>query len=60
MSDRLRTICLLGATAKDLEWRVDRALTGIAPDRIVSISYSTSRIFTIWLQHHVLIVVREE
>ena len=39
---------------------MNRALAGIPAERIVSISYSTSRIFAIWLQHHALIVIRED
>ena len=59
MSERLRTVGVLGTTYKDLEREMERALDGIAPERIVSISYSTSRLFALWLQHHALIVFRE-
>lgn len=38
---------------------MERALAGIPPERIVSISYSTSRLFALWLQHHALIVFRD-
>jgi hypothetical protein len=60
MSERLRSVGVLGTTYKDLQREMDRALAGISPERIVSISYSTSRILTLWLQHHALIVFRED
>jgi len=46
-----------GSTYGSFERQVEKALAGVPPERIVSISYSTSRIFTGWLQHHALIVV---
>jgi len=39
--------------------RSTKALAQVPPERIVSISYSTSRLLSVWLQHHVLIIVRE-
>jgi hypothetical protein len=60
MSERLRAVGVLGTTYKTLEREVERALAGVAPERIVSISYPTSRIFTVWLQHHALIVFRDD
>lgn len=60
MSERLRAVGVLATTHKDLEREMERALAGIAPERIVSISYSTSRIFALWLQHHALIVFRDD
>jgi hypothetical protein len=38
---------------------IERALADVPTERIVSISYSTTRILGIWLQHHALIVIRE-
>ena len=60
MSERLRAVGVLGGTYKTFEREMERALTGVVPERIVSISYSTSRIFGMWLQHHALIVIRED
>lgn len=59
MTERLVTKGVLATTYRDLEREMDRALAGISPEQIVSISYSTSRIFALWLQHHALIVFRE-
>jgi hypothetical protein len=59
MSERLRAVGVLGSTYKTFEREMERALAGIPPERIVSISYSTSRILAVWLQHHALIVIRE-
>ena len=60
MSERLRAAGVLATTYKDLERETERALAGIAAERIVSVSYSTSRILGLWLQHHALIVFRED
>ena len=60
MSEKLRAVGVLGTTYKDFEREMERALSGIPPERIVSVSYSTSRIFALWLQHHALIVFRED
>ena len=59
MTDRLKAIGVLGSTYGSFEREVENALTGIPAEPIVSISYSTSRILSVWLQHHALIVVRE-
>jgi hypothetical protein len=59
MGERLKTITVLGGTHAAFERELDKSLNGVPADRIVSISYSTSRLFTIWLQHHALIVIRE-
>lgn len=59
MTDRLRAIGVLGGTYRSFEREMEQALSGVPAERIVSVSYSTSRIFTIWLQHHALIVIRE-
>jgi hypothetical protein len=59
MSDQLRAMGVPGTTYRTFEREMEKALAGIAPERIVSISYSTSRIFALWLQHHALIVIRE-
>lgn len=60
MSDKLRVVGVLSATSRELEHELERKLDGVPADRIVSISYSTSRILTIWLQHHALVVIRED
>ena len=60
MTEGLRAVGVLGSTYKTFEREMNRALAGIPAERIVSISYSTSRIFAIWLQHHALIVIRED
>jgi hypothetical protein len=60
MSDKLRAVGVLGATYKEFERKLELVLNGVPADRIVSVSYSTSRIFTIWLQHHALVVIRED
>jgi hypothetical protein len=49
MSERLKAIGVLASTYGSLERQVEKALAGVPPERIVSISYSTSRIFTVWL-----------
>jgi hypothetical protein len=59
MSERLRAIGVLGSSYTAFEREIEKALADVPPERIVSISYSTSRIFAIWLQHHALIVIRE-
>ncbi len=59
MSERLRAIGVLGSTYRSFERQVDKVLEDVPADRIVSISYSTTRIFTVLLQHHALIVIRE-
>jgi hypothetical protein len=59
MTDKLRVVGVLGATYREFERELERVLAGVPADRIVSISYSTSRILTIWLQHHALVVIRE-
>jgi len=60
MSEKLRVASVLGATYKTFERELEQVLDGVPADRIVSISYSTSRIFAIWLQHHALVVIRED
>jgi hypothetical protein len=60
VTERLKAIGVLGSTYRSFEREMDKALSGVSPERVVSISYSTSRIFAIWLQHHALIVVREQ
>jgi hypothetical protein len=45
MTGRLRTISVLGATAKEPQRETERALEGMSAG---------------WLQHHVFIVVRED
>lgn len=60
MSEKLRVVGVLGATYKEFESELERVLNRVPADRIVSISYSTSRILTIWLQHHALVVIRED
>jgi hypothetical protein len=59
MTARLKAIGILASTYGSFERQVEKALAGVPPEHIVSISYSTSRAFTVWLQHHALIVVRE-
>lgn len=59
MNERLKTIGVLGSTYASFERELNKVLKDLPADRLVSISYSTSRILTIWLQHHALIVIRE-
>jgi hypothetical protein len=49
---------ILAPTTARLERDVAKALTNIASERIVAISYAVSRIFGVVLQHHALIVSR--
>ena len=60
MTERLRAVGVLGGTYKEFQRQMERTLGGIPAERIVSISCSTSRIFMLWLQHHALIVYRED
>jgi hypothetical protein len=48
MNERVKAIGILASSYGSLERQVEKALAGISPERIVSISYSTSRIFTVW------------
>lgn len=59
MSEQLKTIGILASTYRSFERQVDQTLRDVPADRVISISYSTSRLFTIFLQHHALIVIRE-
>ena len=60
MNGRLKSVALLASTYGSLERQLEKALTSVSSEQIVSISYSTTRIFTVFLQHHVLIVIREQ
>jgi hypothetical protein len=55
-----KVIAILAPTSARLERDVANVLGDVAPDRIISISYTVSRILGVWLQHHALIVVRGE
>jgi hypothetical protein len=55
-----KVIAILAPTSARLERDVANVLRDVAPDRIISISYTVSRILGVWLQHHALIVVRGE
>jgi hypothetical protein len=55
-----KVIAILAPTSARLERDVASALRDVASERIISISYTVSRILGVWLQHHALIVVRGE
>ena len=57
MADETEVITVLGTTHKSLEREVQDALQGVAPERIITVSYAVSSIFGVWLQHHALIVL---
>jgi len=59
MSEKLKAIGVLASTYRSFEREVEKVLKDVPPDRIVSISYSTTRVFAVWLQHHALIVIRK-
>lgn len=54
----MQVIGIVTGTTRSLQREVANALEGVAPEEVVSISYSTTRLLTIWLQHHALIVLR--
>jgi hypothetical protein len=56
MTSALRVVGVMGSTYVQLEQEIAKALHGVQPEQVVSISYSTSRILGLWLQHHALIV----
>jgi hypothetical protein len=58
MADETKVITVLGTTYNHLEREIEEALRGVAPDRIIAISYTVSRVLGLWLQHHALIVLR--
>lgn len=60
MNGRFKSVTLLASTYGSLERQLEKALTGVSSEQIVSISYSTTRLFTVFLQHHVLVVIREQ
>ena len=58
MADETIVITVLGTTYRSLEREIQKALQGVAPERIITVSYAVSRIFGIALQHHALIILR--
>jgi len=60
VASETKVIAILAPTSSRLERDLASALRDLAPERIISISYTVSRILGIWLQHHALIVVRGE
>jgi len=50
----------LASTYGSLERQVVKALRDIPSERVITISYAVSRLFTIFLQHHALIVLRAD
>jgi hypothetical protein len=60
MADETKVITVFGTTYNSLQREVEDALRGVAPERIVAISYTVSRILGLWLQHHALVVLRRE
>jgi hypothetical protein len=53
-----KVIGILAPTTARLERDVAEALRGVAPERVITISYAVSRILGVALQHHALIVLR--
>lgn len=60
VAERTKVITLLGWSSRNLEREVEAALSGVAPERVIAISYAVSRILGIALQHHALIVLRTD
>ena len=60
MDDETKVMTVLGTTSKNLEREIEHALRGVTPERVITISYSVSRILGLWLQHHALIVLRRD
>ena len=60
MADETEVITVLGTTYQGLQREVQDALRGVAPERIITVSYAVSRILGVWLQHHALIVLRRD
>jgi hypothetical protein len=59
MAGEVKAVGVLTTTYDILLEGVEQALANVPDERIVSISYSTTRILGIWLRHHALIVIRE-
>lgn len=55
-----QVIVILASTYGSLERQVVKALRDIPSERVITISYAVSRLFTIFLQHHALIVLRAD
>jgi hypothetical protein len=53
-------ITVLGWSYRSLEREVEAALSGVAPERIITVSYAVSRILGVALQHHALIILRSD
>jgi hypothetical protein len=60
VANQTRVITVLGWSYRSLEREVDAALSGVAPERIVTVSYAVSRILGVALQHHALIILRSD